>query len=134
MCDIWVGVRGGRGELGLQHVSFSRHHPRPMVELLTSSSPLFCRRPSLALIMATEPDATLLAQEDPSAFYVPGASPPAGADVDAESVLQLWGQASGGAFDNYGNFLTSLKSAGGWTCSRVGVGVWSAGVSGVRML
>jgi hypothetical protein len=80
-------------------------------------------RPSLALIMATEPDATLLAQEDPSAFYVPGSAP---ADVEPEAVLQLWGQAGGGAFDGYAGFLTSLKSAGGWR-KAVGGSEWGGG-------
>jgi hypothetical protein len=59
--------------------------------------------------MATEPDATLLAQEDPSAFYVPAA--PAIAAADPDSLLKLWGQ--GAAFDDYDSFLKSLKSAGG---------------------
>jgi hypothetical protein len=67
--------------------------------------------------MATEPDATLLAQDDPAAFYVPlahggAAASSAAAAADAGGVLRLWGQ--GAAFEGYEGFLKSLKSAGGW--------------------
>jgi hypothetical protein len=33
--------------------------------------------------------------------------------LSLRAVLQLWGQAGGGAFDGYAGFLTSLKAAGG---------------------
>jgi hypothetical protein len=71
----------------------------------------------VALIMATEPDATLLAQEDPSAFFVPtgpgsSSSSSSSAAAAAEGVLKLWGQ--GGAFEEYEGFLKHLKAAGRW--------------------
>jgi len=72
---------------------------------------------------AEEPDATLLAQDDPSAFFVPPAAAAAaagggsaaaagssGSSSEVESALRLWGQAS--AFEDYGNFTTALKAAG----------------------
>lgn len=81
-------------------------------------TPQNTHRPSLALIMATEPDATLLAQDDPAAFYVPlahgGSVSAASAAADAGCVLRLWGQ--GAAFEDYEGFLKSLKSAGVWLC------------------
>jgi hypothetical protein len=67
--------------------------------------------------MATEPDATLLAQEDPSAFFVPtgpgssSSSSSSSSTAAAQGVLKLWGQ--GGAFEEYEGFLKHLKSAGG---------------------
>lgn len=59
--------------------------------------------------MATEPDATLLAQEDASAFFVPLA--PGAAANDVDTVLKMWGVAA--AFEDYDGFVKNLKAAGG---------------------